>query len=46
MKIPKIIHRKNKIFQYLGKCNDNLYMYQDQFGIKESFSRFDLGRYR
>ena len=43
MKIPKIINKKKKRFEYIGKVKDNMYMYQDQYGIRETFSKFDLG---
>lgn len=42
MKVPKKIIKKDKELEYLGKCG-RLYIYQDKFGIRETFTAFDLG---
>lgn len=42
MKIPKIINKGKKRYSFIQKCNDNLFLYQDQFGIKITFTKFDL----
>lgn len=42
MKVPKKIIKKDKELDYLGKCG-RLYIYQDKYGIRETFTAFDLG---
>lgn len=42
MKIPMILNKGNKRYSFIQKCNENLFLYQDQFGFKETFTRFDL----
>ena len=42
MKIPMILNKGNKRYSFIQKCNENLFLYEDQFGIKITFTRFDL----
>ena len=44
MKIPKKIKKHGKIFTFVQRCNDKLFLYQDDNGFKESFTLFDLRR--
>lgn len=41
--LKKKIIRKNKEYEYVGKCNDNLFLYRDNMGFITAFTKFDLG---
>lgn len=42
MKIPRRVKKHGKVFTFVQKCNDKLFLYEDENGFKESFSLFDL----
>ena len=43
MKIPKKIRKKNKVYTYVKQCNENMFLYEERSGYKETFNKHDLG---
>ena len=43
MKIPKIVIKGKRKYEFMQKVNDNLFLYKEvKLGFKETFSRADL----
>lgn len=44
LKIPKVIKENGREYQFIKKCNDTIYLYEEtKYGYKKCFSKFDLG---
>ena len=42
MEIPKTITRNDRKYTFIKKY-PNIFLYEDEYGIKECFSKYDLG---
>lgn len=43
MKIPKYISRKDREYEFVKKCSDNMFLYKNiKTGSQETFTLFDL----
>ena len=41
--LKKNIIKKGKTYEYVSKCNDNIFLFKDELGFKTTFTNFDLG---